>query len=145
FRDLIERYEREHDVPAVDIAAALAHLAHGGKPLLLEGSDPAPAPPREHAAHHDKPARGYQRQPDRRRPAPRHERPHRGEPGKNTYRLEVGHAHHVKPGNIIGAIANEAGLDSQYIGRLTIRDDHSLVDLPEGMPHELLQHLKKVH
>ena len=55
-----------------------------------------------------------------------------------TYRIEVGHHHGVKPGNIVGAIANEADLESKYIGRIDIRDDHSLLDLPEGMPPELL-------
>jgi ATP-dependent RNA helicase DeaD len=50
----------------------------------------------------------------------------------------------VQPGNIVGAIANEADLESKYIGRIDIRDDYSLVDLPEGMPRELLEHLKKV-
>jgi len=60
------------------------------------------------------------------------------------YRLAVGHAHGVKPGNIVGAIANEAKVDSRDIGRVDIRDDHSLVDLPEGMPAEVLQHLKQV-
>ena len=50
----------------------------------------------------------------------------------------------MKPGNIVGAIANEAGLDSKHIGRVDIRDDHSLVDLPAGMPDNILQHLKKV-
>jgi ATP-dependent RNA helicase DeaD len=50
----------------------------------------------------------------------------------------------VKPGNIIGAIANEAGLESQYIGRLSIRDHYSLIDLPDGMPKEVFEHLKKV-
>ena len=64
--------------------------------------------------------------------------------GMETFRIEVGHAHGVKPGNIVGAIANEAELESRYIGRIDIRDDHSLVDLPEGMPKELLKHLKKV-
>jgi len=50
----------------------------------------------------------------------------------------------VKPGNIVGAIANEAGIDSKYIGRIQIFDNYSLVDLPAGMPKEVLQHLKKV-
>ena len=59
------------------------------------------------------------------------------------YRLEVGHQHEVMPGNIVGAIANEAGLDSQYIGRITIHDDHSLVDLPEDMPKDIFNDLKK--
>jgi ATP-dependent RNA helicase DeaD len=52
--------------------------------------------------------------------------------------------HGVKPGNIVGAIANEAGVDSRNIGRVDIRDDHSLVDLPAGMPDNILQHLKQV-
>lgn len=60
------------------------------------------------------------------------------------YRIEVGHAHGVKPANIVGAIANEAGLESRYIGRIDIQEDHSVLDLPEGMPRELLMHLKKV-
>lgn len=61
-----------------------------------------------------------------------------------TYRIEVGHMHNVKPNNIVGAIANEAGLESRYIGRIDIHDDHTVLDLPEGMPHEVLTHLKKV-
>ncbi|MET0659919.1 MAG: DbpA RNA binding domain-containing protein, partial [Steroidobacteraceae bacterium] len=61
-----------------------------------------------------------------------------------TYRLEVGHVHGVKPGNIVGAIANEAGLEGQHIGRVDIRDDHSFVDLPEGMPKEIFRELRKV-
>ncbi|HET8898219.1 MAG TPA: DbpA RNA binding domain-containing protein, partial [Rhodanobacteraceae bacterium] len=64
--------------------------------------------------------------------------------GMESFRIEVGHAHGVKPANIVGAIANEAGLDSQYIGRIEIEGDHSRVDLPEGMPAEVLNHLRKV-
>ena len=61
-----------------------------------------------------------------------------------TYRIEVGHQHGVKPSNIVGAIANEAQMDSQHIGRIEIFDGHSLVDLPEGMPKELYRGLQKV-
>lgn len=61
-----------------------------------------------------------------------------------TFRIEVGHAHGVQPGNIVGAIANEADLESRYIGRIDIRDGYSLVDLPQGMPRELLELLKRV-
>jgi ATP-dependent RNA helicase DeaD len=61
-----------------------------------------------------------------------------------TFRIEVGHVHGVKPGNIVGAIANEAELESRYIGRIDIQQDHSYIDLPEGMPRELMEHLKKV-
>jgi ATP-dependent RNA helicase DeaD len=76
-------------------------------------------------------------------PVPRERVPKRDK-GLETYRIEVGHQHGVKPGNIVGAIANEAELDSQHIGRVQIFDDHSLVDLPEGMPKEIFKHLQKV-
>jgi ATP-dependent RNA helicase DeaD len=61
-----------------------------------------------------------------------------------TYRVEVGSDDDVMPKNLVGAIANEAGVESQYIGRITINDDHSLIDLPEGMPKDIFQHLRKV-
>ena len=60
------------------------------------------------------------------------------------FRIEVGHTHGVKPANIVGAIANEAELDAEYIGRIDIREDHSLIDLPDGMPKETFKHLKTV-
>ena len=59
------------------------------------------------------------------------------------FRLEVGYNHDVKPGNIVGAIANEAGVESEYMGRIIINDDHSLIDLPEGMPKEIFKDLQK--
>ena len=60
------------------------------------------------------------------------------------FRLEVGHNHSVKTKNIVGAIANESGLDSQYIGRVKIYDDYSEIHLPEGMPKDVFKDLKKV-
>jgi len=61
-----------------------------------------------------------------------------------TYRVEVGEVHGVKPSNIVGAIANEAGLEGRYIGRVVIMSDHSFVDLPGGMPKEIFRELQKV-
>jgi ATP-dependent RNA helicase DeaD len=158
YRDLVERYEREHEVPMVDIAAALAQLVQGRTPLLLEAPPEPPRRGREYAARE---SGGQERAP---RPAPeraprtnagegrfdedgpRPPRQHRDAPevGMETFRIEVGHMHGVQPGNIVGAIANEADLESRFIGRIDIRDDFTLVDLPEGMPRELLEHLKKV-
>ncbi|WP_329740982.1 DEAD/DEAH box helicase [Dyella sp. A6] len=144
FQQLVEQYEQEHDVPAVEIAAALARIAQGDRPLLMEPPPVRERAPRENdseRAPRRRDADGSHERAPRREHAPR---PHATEPGKITYRIEVGHEHGVKPGNIIGAIANEAGLDSQFIGKLSIRGDHSLVDLPEGMPKEIFEHLKKV-
>jgi ATP-dependent RNA helicase DeaD len=64
--------------------------------------------------------------------------------GMERFRIEVGLEHGVKPGNIVGAIANEAEIESEYIGRVEIFDDHSTVQLPEGMPKEIFKHLKSV-
>lgn len=61
-----------------------------------------------------------------------------------TFRIEVGSVHGVKPGNIVGAIANEADIEGVHIGRVDIREDHSYVDLPEGMPKEIFKQLQKV-
>ena len=138
FRDLVERYEREKNVPAVEIAAALAQLVQGKTPLLL----PKPAMPertfeaREPRIREDRPKR------EPREHAPRD--PNAPQLPMQTYRIEVGYQHGVQPGNIVGAIANEADIEARYIGRIDIRDDFSLVDLPEGMPPELLQHMQKV-
>jgi ATP-dependent RNA helicase DeaD len=109
-----------------------------------DGEGFAPRPPRAHdgepAAH---PPRAYDAEYGTR--APRAAKPPRSAPdaGMETYRVEVGHVHGVKPGNIVGAIANEAGLESRYIGRIDIHEDHSILDLPEGMPPEIMSHLQK--
>ncbi len=155
YRDLIERYEREHDVPAVAIAAALAKQVQGSTPLLL---DPPPAESAAPAFRDDdrparKPRNDSARDDSRRSAAapPEHAAPTRkprprgeGDAGLETFRIAVGEAHGVRPNNIVGAIANEAGIESRFIGRIDIRDDHSLIDLPKGMPEELLEHLKNV-
>jgi ATP-dependent RNA helicase DeaD len=142
FQQLVEKYEQEHNVPAIEIAAALAKIAQGDQPLLLEAPPPreyTERPPREYAPRDDsfgdrRPVREGMRQP----------RAHVTEAGKKTYRIEVGHEHGVKPGNIVGAIANEGGVDAKFIGRVSIRDNYSLIDLPDGMPAETFNHLKKV-
>jgi ATP-dependent RNA helicase DeaD len=61
-----------------------------------------------------------------------------------TFRIEVGSVHGIKPGNIVGAIANESGIEGVHIGRVDIREDHSFVDLPEGMPNQIFKDLQKV-
>jgi ATP-dependent RNA helicase DeaD len=154
FQALIEDYERERNVPAIEIAAALAKLARGDVPLLLEKSqrelqedhswsDDRP----DHEGRRDRLEKSERERNDQiKRPDfPRKERINRPpDAGMRTFRIEVGHIHGVKPGNIVGAIANEAGLESRYIGRIEIYDDYSTLDLPENMPAELLDHLKKV-
>jgi ATP-dependent RNA helicase DeaD len=156
FQQLVEKFEQEKNVPAVEIAAALAKIAQGDQPLLLEPPakrEYTERPPREY--DRERPQRDFDRDRgprdggdfgDRRpvREGMRQPRPHATEAGKKTYRIEVGHEHGVKPGNIVGAIANEGGVEAKFIGRVSIRDDYSLIDLPDGMPAETFNHLKKV-
>ena len=150
FRDLLAQYQQEHDVDALDIAAALAKQVQGNAPFLLSAKTEQRARPFEQddSRQERRPARERSETADPgRRKAPREpadiERQPL-EPGMDRFRIEVGHAHKVKPGNIVGAIANEADIDSKYIGRINIFDDYSLVDLPENMPKELLTELRKV-
>jgi ATP-dependent RNA helicase DeaD len=158
FRSLIEDFEREQNVPAIDIAAALAKLYRGDEPLLLEKPDREPKPEfRERGNEQDaRPARAGRESFGDERPARagrdgegrqgfKKERVVRApEPGMATYRIEVGHFHGVKPGNIVGAIANEGGVPSKEIGRIEIYDDFSTLDMPADLPRDLLDHLKKV-
>ncbi len=151
FKRLIEQYQQENPVDTLDIAAALAKQVQGRAPFLLSGktlNKPAPAFERDDSGATPKPRRGKSnkasddnRQPRRRSTGPSDHVP---EEGMDRFRIEVGHQHKIKPGNIVGAIANEADIDSNYIGRIKIFDDYSLVDLPEGMPGELLNQLRNV-
>jgi ATP-dependent RNA helicase DeaD len=75
---------------------------------------------------------------------PRRERRAESDVPMERFRIEVGRAHGVQPKNIVGAIANEAGLESRYIGRIEIQEDHTLLDLPQGMPKDVFKHLKSV-
>jgi ATP-dependent RNA helicase DeaD len=135
-QNLVEQYRNEHDVPALDIAAALAKMSIGDQPLLLEPEKARSA----RSFNEDRPSRDNKRRDTNRRdkvsPEP--------DSDKQRYRIEVGHDHGVKPGNIVGAIANEAGLAGEHIGHISIQGDFSLVDLPKGMPRDILMDLKKV-
>ncbi|MBE9559408.1 MAG: DEAD/DEAH box helicase [Proteobacteria bacterium] len=154
FTQLIEQYQQEHNVPATEIAAALAQLLQGDNDFLLTNKPQRKKQNREdwdrddrgRDRGRDRPRRDRSERGDRER-SPRRERQPRDtalDEGMDRYRIEVGHDHQVKPGNIVGAIANEADIESKYIGRISIYDDHSTIDLPEGMPKELLYTLKKV-
>jgi ATP-dependent RNA helicase DeaD len=131
FRALVETYEREHNVPAIEIAAALARVAHGEAPFFLDAQDykRTEMPP-------ERPSR------DGTPSTRRHERPE--DPPFDTFRLEVGATHGVTASNIVGAIANELRVRSEFIGKIRINEDHSLIDLPEGMPEQVFAKLQKI-
>ena len=149
YQKLIEEFQQEHNIPATEIAAALARLVQGKEPLLLRE---IPAGRKDHKRREGKSrseskgrseTRGRDDSRESLRSPKRKGRQRAPEAGMETYRIEVGHDHEVQPGNIVGAIANEAGLDSRNIGRIDIRDNYSFVDLPEGMPKDVFMDLKK--
>ena len=147
FYQMIEQYQKEHNVPAIEVAAALALLLQGDAPFMLQTKSNLSKKDENFLKNDAKTFKKLGREQRRgrgkgRARATRKELP--VEKGMECFRLEVGHNHSVKIKNIVGAIANESGLDSQYIGRVNIYDDYSEIDLPEGMPKDVFKDLKKV-
>jgi ATP-dependent RNA helicase DeaD len=174
FSQIVEQYTQEHNIPAIEVSAALARMVQGDKPLLvnhaprMEEREPRREPRRESRRESGRePRRDRERPPAPRSEsrAPRSEGGEGNEPprraprsvpmmdesnipkpdrGMERYRLEVGESHGVKPGNIVGAIANEIGIEGEFISRINIQENYSTVDLPEGMPKAIFNTLKKV-
>lgn len=144
YQSIIETWSNEDLLDLSELAAALLFVAQGDRPLVAKGKvlqhedrepteqppqwkDKPPRKPKEHKSREGKPSR-------------------RGDDGiaRTTFKIAVGYTHGVKPGNIVGAIANEAGIDSHLIGAIDIQDTYSTLDLPQDMPHSLLQQLRDV-
>ncbi|MDP2881739.1 MAG: DEAD/DEAH box helicase [Azonexus sp.] len=160
FANIISQIAEEQNVGAEEIAAALAMMAQEGKPLQIAGEDPRPAPapsfdsrprpgsfgerderkPRSNDRGGDKPS--FESRGERPR---REERPARSAPSGDMvrYRIDVGREHGVQVKDIVGAIANEAGIESRFIGRIALYDESSTVELPAGMPGEAANALKR--
>ena len=149
YQNLIEEYQQEHNIPVTEIAAALAKLVQGKEPLLLKPLPAGRKDQKERGARaridsrRRNESRGRKELRESRRSPKGKGQQRKSEAGMETYRIEVGHDHDVQSRNIVGAIANEAGLDSKNIGRIDIHEGYSLVDLPEGMPKEVYRDLRK--
>ncbi|MBS1145635.1 MAG: ATP-dependent helicase [Proteobacteria bacterium] len=162
FANIVSQIAEEQDVGAEEVAAALAMMAQEGKPLQIAGEDPRPAAPAfdrdsrprpgsfdrderkprsgERFERGDKPS--FESRGERPR---REERPTRSAPSGDMvrYRIDVGRDHGVQVKDIVGAIANEAGIESRFIGRIGLYDESSTVELPAGMPKEAENALKR--
>ena len=137
-RELIQRVGLEHELGMEQLAVAALKMAVGDQPLLVQGDESWLKMPIRGDRRDDR--RG-DRGRDRRR-MDRESRP--PEENMTRYRVEVGHRDRVKPGNLVGAIANESGLQGRMIGRIQIFDNHSLVDLPKGMPEDVYNSLRRL-
>ncbi len=162
FANIVSQIAEEQNVGAEEVAAALAMMAQENKPLQIAGEDPRPAP----APRDSRPGVFGER--EQRRPRfedrgerprfedrgerprfedrpPRSERPPRPAPAGDMvrYRIDVGREHGVEVRDIVGAIANEAGIESRFIGRIGLYEESSTVELPAGMPAEAANALKR--
>ena len=144
--EILQRVAQEQGCDPGALALAALELGLAGKPLLQQGNDDfsqvrANGPGRDRG---DRDRGDRDREPRRRIPG-RSERPV-GEPEADMerFRVELGWRDRIKPGNLVGAIANETGLNGRSIGRIQIFDTHSVLDLPKGMPEEVFQSLRQL-
>ncbi len=137
-KTIIDEIEGELEISPQEIALAALTLSIGQENLLITNDE-----------NWINQAERYRKNNDRRDSRGNHRRRNDIDSGsteqdKERFRVEVGHRDRVKPGNIVGAIANESGLNGRMIGRIKIFDSYSLVDLPKGMPTDIFNNLKKV-
>lgn len=165
YESLVSDYRSEHpEHTSQQVAAALALLLQGDVPFLQPVSSKrtdrdrteyrddrsnkeTSRKPKRSEEHKGKKQRGER--PDKRHSTENADEAGSGKPHKKkipmeNFRVEVGQLHDVKASNIVGAIANEAGLESQFIGTINIYDKYSTIELPEGMPKAIFKDLKKV-
>jgi ATP-dependent RNA helicase DeaD len=165
---ILERYQTENDIPAIEIAAAFASISQGSKTFLIKDMPKSPVERKEHS--YESKDRSKDRDRNRERPVERGDRNDRGDRNKDRgndrserserapsrerfdrdsipmtkYKLGIGTSHGIQKGDIVGAIANEGGIDSKVMGRITLNEDHSYIELPEGMPKEVFKALQNV-
>ncbi|MEB6607235.1 DEAD/DEAH box helicase [Aeromonas sanarellii] len=159
YHNLVNELIEEDSADPLELAAALAKLVQGDQPLLLDDSIPDPLLNAgndrggfERREFNDRGGRDFGNRdfgdrgdrPARRMPS-LEPRPLKDNPDveMERYRVDVGAHHGVKPGQIVGAIANEANIESRFIGNIDIADDFSTVDLPKGISAEVLEVIKK--
>ncbi|WP_108124034.1 DEAD/DEAH box helicase [Saccharospirillum mangrovi] len=143
FRALVDGWVESDGIELRDLAAALTMMAQEDRPLQIP-EDPKPRPARERGdgeGRGERAPRGDRGDRPRRERAPKADKPLDYDAQK--YRLDVGRKDGVEPGNIVGAIANEAGIEGRFINNISIRDNYTLVDLPSGMPKEIFEQLRK--
>ena len=160
-REIIETMAAESELSMTDLAAALLYQKQLKQPLQPKED---PKPRRDARERNDRDSKGRNdsrggrndrdsrgrsdsrggRNENRAERAPRKAKVARSDVDWQTYRLEVGKEHGARPGDIVGAIANEISLDSSYIGAINLHDKHSFVQLPKGMPEKSFTQLKRV-
>jgi ATP-dependent RNA helicase DeaD len=146
FHDVVAGMESSHGADLHDIAAALAFLAQRERPLQLpnSGADIARQTFARADSHPERPDSRPERPPRENRDAILERRREYSDGHLQRYRIEVGRNQQATPKDIVGAIANEAGIESRYIGQINLYEDYSTVELPSGLPHDVLDILRRI-
>lgn len=155
--ELMTKYQQENLVDPIEIAAAFASISQNGKPFLLKdmnvdfknemnnfGAERKERTDRKERSDRKPGRKSEFSELGERKRGDKTEKHNRDDVPMIKYRLDVGSTHGAQKGDIVGAIANEAGIDSKFMGRITLNDDHSYIELPEGMPKEVFTSLKKI-
>jgi len=141
YRTLVEQIKNNLEIDEIDLIATLLLMAQKDKPL--QPSEDKFIEPRLNGngfEGRDKNMRGRGDRIDKPRVR---SRPTDVE--LETYRLDIGRTHGVQVKNIVGAIANEANINSRFIGDIKLNKDYSTVELPKGMPEKIMKHLEKIY
>ncbi len=135
YLDILAEYCDFHAHDPVKVAAALAVISQGDNPLLLKAT-----PKQERLDRGERSDRG-----DRKNNSSKHKPAPDLPKGMGRFRVDVGYDQDIRPGSIVGAIVNETGLDRDFIGHISIHDDHSTVDLPDDMPKDMAQAIREIY
>ncbi|WP_158782094.1 DEAD/DEAH family ATP-dependent RNA helicase [Pantoea sp. BAV 3049] len=142
YRALLSKMQPEEELDMETLAAALLKMAQGERPLIVP-ADPAPRPRREFKERDDRRGDRPDRGPRESRDGDRPRRERRDVGDMEVYRIEVGRDDGVEVRHIVGAIANEGDISSRYIGNIKLFGTHSTIELPKGMPGDILQHFTR--
>lgn len=143
YRALLSKMQpAEEELDIETLAAALLKMAQGERPLIVP-ADPAPRPRREFKERDDRRGDRPERGPREARDGDRPRRERRDVGDMEVYRIEVGRDDGVEVRHIVGAIANEGDISSRYIGNIKLFGTHSTIELPKGMPGDILTHFTR--
>ncbi|MGK5093848.1 DEAD/DEAH box helicase [Deltaproteobacteria bacterium TL4] len=145
YSGVLEQVKQELNLSLEELAPVLLYLAQKDQPLQVKKSSFEQKPLNFEPVKTERTKEKYNSRPAQTEKFSKAKKPRLAEVDFDNYRLEVGKQHQIRVSDIVGAIANEVGIDSKFIGNIKLYDQHSTVELPKGMPKEIYQHLKKVY
>jgi len=149
FQQVVQSYLEENDTDPMQLAAALAFMSQKDKPLILDekktkGDKAGRSRGEDRRDRPDRSSRDSKSFRPEREGKSKDKRKNVDRPPMENFRIAVGRDHNIMPGDIVGAIANEADVEPRNIGHIELKGDHSFIELPIGMPKVVFESLKKL-